>query len=153
MARPATRMTTVVRRSISRLLGNRTPRSSVAARPLLVLAGIGPAQAALAEIVSAEWSGDRNVVWLDQHAEGNHMHVLHDACEQLRATCVIAVGMDAVHAARAASLALPIEGVVLHHELDFRFSNEYRQQRLLKAFAACERLWFDSTVAMDKACA
>lgn len=120
--------------------------------PLLVLAGVGPAQIVLAESVRAAWSDSCAVVWLEQCSEAA-ADSLRQVAANLCATRVIAVGLEAVYAARDALPELPIEGMFLHHELDFRFSNKHRQNRLLGGFSACRRLWFDSTVAMDKAAA
>ncbi len=121
-------------------------------RPLLVLAGVGPAQVVLTESAQTAWKEACAVVWLNQHpsTSGN---ALRTTAKNLRATRAIAVGSEAVYAVRESLPDMPIEGVFLHHELDFRFSNKVRQNRLLGAFSSCDRLWFDSTVAMDKACA
>ena len=127
-------------------------RQQVTQRPLLVLAGVGPTQAALAEAVHRSWGDDSAVSWLALE-EGNAPGTVRRASESHAATCVIAVGVDAIHTVQNAGLGLQIDGVILHDELDFRASNTARTTRLLQAFRSCVRLWFDSTIAMDKACA
>lgn len=127
-------------------------RPQVTQRPLLVLAGVGPTQAALAEAVHRSWGDDSAVRWLALE-DGDAPGIVRRASESHTATCVIAVGVDAIHAAQNADHGLPIDGVILHDELDFRASNAVRATRLLQAFRSCARLWFDSTIAMDKACA
>ncbi len=141
-----------LRSQLTGLLQSASARSTSGERPLLLLSGVGPAQIILAECIRSAWADECAVEWLERLPD-SPTDELRDTASDLRATRVIAVGVESVYAAADALLKLPIEGVFLHHELDFRFSNRQRQGRLLGAFDACERLWFDSSVAMDKASA
>jgi len=141
-----------LRSRLTGLLQSASARSTSGERPLLLLSGVGPAQIILAECIRSAWAEECAVEWLERIPD-SPTDELRDIASDLCATRVIAVGVESVYAADDALLKLPIEGIFLHHELDFRFSNRQRQERLLGAFDACERLWFDSTVAMDKASA
>lgn len=145
MKRLLAKLSRILRRGTRR----RGHKSADALRPLVIIGGRGPAQASIAETVGESWGDQAVTVWLEHESSVGLSEVAHNG----KASYIIAVGVDAVLAAAGSGLELPMDGVFVHDELDFRFSNEYRQRQLLRAFAACERLWFDSTVAMDKACA
>lgn len=141
-----------LRRRLTGLSATTSSPVSSGERPLVLLAGVGPTQILLAESVRSAWSDACAVVWLESMSN-SPTDELRRVASELNPTRAISVGLEAVLAARNAFPELPIEGMFLHHELDFRFSNTRRQERLLEAFEASERLWFDSTVAMDKAAA
>lgn len=141
-----------LRRRLTGLSPTTSSPVSSGERPLVLLAGVGPAQILLAEGVRSAWSDACAVVWLESMSN-SPTDELRRVASELNPTRVISVGLEAVNAARNALPELPIEGMFLHHELDFRFSNTHRQERLLEAFEASERLWFDTTAAMDKAAA
>lgn len=133
-------------RGVGRQQGHETAE---AFRPLVVISGVGPAQASIAQTVEECWGKHAAVVWGEREDKVD----LTEAARNGKSSHIIAVGVNAALAAAHSGLGLPMDGIFIHDELDFKFSNEYRQRQLLQAFAACERLWFDSTVAMDKACA